>query len=134
MANPTLLAGAISGFLAVALGAFAAHGLQSWLPAASLKIFQTGAHYQLAHALLLVAIGVLREKAAQSPWLRLAGWSLGLGIVLFSGSLYLLALTQIRGFAALTPVGGVLFLTGWCALGIAAVRGGKASTPGKGGK
>jgi len=133
MANPFVLLGAINGFLAVALGAFAAHGLKTHLGAAALEIFQTGVQYQMVHALALLLVGALRETVPYSPWLRPAGWCLVLGILLFSGSLYALALSDARGIGAITPVGGVLFLLGWLALGLAAARPGTrvARTKGK---
>jgi len=119
--NPWLLAAAVNGFLAVAAGAFAAHGLSGRLDAHSMQTFETGARYQMYHALALgIAAASARGAAAQAAKTA-AGFFLA-GIVLFSGSLYLLALTGIRTFAIATPFGGVAFLIGWAALAWAATR------------
>ena len=98
-------AGAINGAIAVAAGAFAAHALKSRLDARALEVFETGARYQMYHALAIVLCGLL---AMTRP-----GWVLQVGIVLFSGSLYALALTGVKGLGAVTPFGGVAFLVGW---------------------
>jgi len=112
--------GALSGFVAVAAGAFGAHALRDRLSAAMLDTFQTGAQYQMYHALALVGVGILlaRFSSEGSPWLSAAGWLFVAGTVLFSGSLYLLALTDTRWLGAITPLGGVAFLLGWLALAI----------------
>lgn len=111
-------AGAASGLLAVGLGAFGAHALKDRLPADLLQAFETGARYQMYHALaLLGAAGWSSRRGA-----RLAAVAFAAGTVLFSGSLYLLALTGIRGWGVLTPFGGVAFLLGWGGLAWAAVR------------
>ncbi len=114
--------GALSGFVAVGAGAFGAHGLKARLAPDLLAVFETGARYQIYHALALLAVAW-----AVSRWPgRMAvasGWCFVAGTVLFSGSLYVLALTGIRGFGAITPVGGVLFLAGWLLLALAAWRG-----------
>ncbi len=93
-------------FLAVALGAFAAHGLKSRLTPEMLAVFETGVRYHVYHALALLALG-----AARGP--DKAGWCFVGGIVLFSGSLYLLALAGEKRFGMITPIGGLLFLAGW---------------------
>jgi uncharacterized membrane protein YgdD (TMEM256/DUF423 family) len=116
-----LILGAISGFLTVAFGAFAAHGLKALLSAGMLTTFQTGVDYQGLHALALLAVGLL-GRGADVAGLRLAGWSFVVGILLFSGSLYLLALTEIRWLGMITPVGGTAFLVGWAALAWHAYR------------
>ena len=116
-----LAAGAISAGLAVAAGAFGAHALRARLSPELLDVWKTGAHYQLAHALALLATGWL---AARAPG-GLAGWAGGLflaGTVLFSGSLYALVLTGVRALGAVTPLGGVAFLAGWVAFAWAALR------------
>ena len=112
--------GALSAFLAVAAGAFGAHALRDRLSATLLDTFQTGAQYQMYHALALVGVGILlaRFSADGSPWLSAAGWLFVAGTLLFSGSLYLLALTDTRWLGAVTPLGGVAFLLGWLALAI----------------
>ncbi len=120
MARFFLAAGAISGGLAVAAGAFGAHALRARLPADLLSAWQTGAQYQLAHALALLAVGSLaaRLPGAAAAW---AGWLFLAGSVLFSGSLYALALTGLRALGAVTPLGGIAFLGGWAALAWAAL-------------
>jgi uncharacterized membrane protein YgdD (TMEM256/DUF423 family) len=114
-----LLLAAFAGFSGVALGAFAAHGLKSRLSAEYLAVFQTGTHYQLIHALALFGVALL---ALQVPGraVQVAGACFALGIVLFSGSLYLLTLTGISKLGIITPFGGLAFLAGWASLGIAA--------------
>jgi uncharacterized membrane protein YgdD (TMEM256/DUF423 family) len=113
--------GAINAGLAVAAGAFGAHALKEWLASDLLAIFETGARYQMYHALGLIAVGLL--LARPSITLIASGWSMLGGIVLFSGSLYLLALTGVRGLGAVTPLGGVAFLAGWVLLAIGVWRG-----------
>ena len=110
-----LLVAAVAGFLAVGLGAFAAHGLRDVLSAEYLTVFQTGVHYQMVHALALLAVGMLLQKSPARS-LRIAAWSFTLGILLFSGSLYALTLSGVRGLGMVTPFGGVAFLVGWASL------------------
>jgi len=111
-----LLLGAAFGFLAVALGAFAAHGLEGRLDADRLAWFRTGVDYHLAHALALVLTGFLMREHAPHPAVRVAGFAFAFGIVVFSGSLYALALTGVTALGMITPFGGVGFLVGWVAL------------------
>ena len=113
--------GAVSGFLAVALGAFAAHGLKGKLPQDLFDVFEVGARYHMYHALALLgtAWAVTRWPGTAAT---AAGWLFVAGTVLFSGSLYALAVTGIRPLGAITPLGGVCFLAGWIALVFAAVR------------
>jgi uncharacterized membrane protein YgdD (TMEM256/DUF423 family) len=117
-----LALGALFAGLAVAAGAFGAHGLRSRLTPDMLDVFETAARYQMYHALALfvVAWAVARwpESAAS-----VAGWCFVAGIVVFSGSLYLLALTGMRWLGAITPIGGVAFLAGWGVLAWSAWRG-----------
>lgn len=113
-----LLIAAIAGFLAVALGAFGAHGLKSILSDYQLDIYKTAVNYQVWHALLLAVIA----NQAQHPLLVWASWSLVCGIVLFSGSLYLLALTGIKWLGMVTPLGGLSFLLGWGCLAVYAFK------------
>lgn len=113
--------GAVNGFLAVAFGAFGAHALKELLSPGLLAVFQTGVEYQGVHALALVAVGLL-GRDSRSKALNLAGWAFATGILLFSGSLYLLALTDIRLLGAVTPFGGTAFLLGWGALAWHAAR------------
>src|SRR5882762_2469024 len=107
--------GALSGFLAVLVGAFGAHTLRARLSPELLQAFETGARYQMFHALALLYIGMVAEREPRSR-LRAAGWLFVTGTLLFSGSLYALALSGMRFFGAITPLGGVCFLLGWLAL------------------
>lgn len=108
--------GAILACIAVALGAFGAHALRGRLPAERLAVFQTGVQYQMYHALGMMA-GPLAASSAGARSLReIAVWLFALGILLFSGSLYALALSGIRRFGAVTPLGGLCFLAGWILL------------------
>ena len=112
--------GALSGFLAVALGAFGAHSLRDRLTPDMLQVFQTGVTYQMYHALALVGVGILlgRFSVDGSPWLTAAGWLFVAGSIVFSGSLYALSVTNTTWLGAITPLGGVAFLLGWLALAI----------------
>jgi len=112
--------GALSGFLAVGLGAFGAHSLRDRLSADMLQVFQTGVSYQMYHALALIGVGILlgRFSVDGSPWLSASGWLFVAGTILFSGSLYLLSLTSTSWLGAITPLGGVAFLLGWLAVAI----------------
>ena len=112
---------AISGFLSVCLGAFAAHGLKHQITAESLAIWQTGVQYQMYHALTLLAIGLLYQTQA-SKALKLSGLAFILGSFLFSGSLYALALGAPKALGIITPLGGLSFLVGWAALVVHALR------------
>jgi|SRR5215469_2510006 len=120
--NPWLAVAAINGFIAVAAGAFGVHGLQSWLDAHALQIFETAARYQMYHAL---AIG-LAALATRSSAANLACILFLAGIILFSSSLYLLALTGMRSLGFITPFGGLAFIAGWAALAWAALKSGGA--------
>ncbi len=110
-----ILLGSLSGFIAVAAGAFGAHALRQRLPSEMLSIFETGARYQMYHALALLAVGIA-ASIRQAPSIQLAGWCFVAGTVLFSGSLDLLAFTENRVIGALTPLGGMAFLLGWLSL------------------
>ncbi|MEW5420332.1 DUF423 domain-containing protein [Amorphus sp. 3PC139-8] len=116
-----LIIGALNGFLAVALGAFAAHGLRGSVPEADLTIFNTGAHYHLVHAVALVVVALVGLNAKGWP-AKAAGILFLIGIVLFSGSLYFLGITGSRALVMITPVGGVAFLLGWLSLAMAGLR------------
>jgi uncharacterized membrane protein YgdD (TMEM256/DUF423 family) len=116
-------AGALSAFLAVAAGAFGAHALRARITPELLTVFETGARYQIYHALALLAVAWASQHWAGTP-LRVAGVLFIGGTLLFSGSLYLLALTGARWLGAITPLGGLLFLAGWAAFGIGIVKGG----------
>ena len=116
-----LMLAAFFGFTGVALGAFAAHGLKDRLSEQYLAIFHTGVTYQLVHALALFGVALLATQL-QSRLVTWAGVCFALGIVLFSGSLYVLTLTGISKLGMITPIGGLGFLAGWLCLGLAAWR------------
>lgn len=120
--NPWLVVAAINGALAVAFGAFGAHGLQGRFDAHALEIFETGARYHMYHALAMGLAALAVRSGAATPQASAAAALFLAGIVLFSGSLYLLALTGIKGFAFATPFGGLAFLAGWIALAWAAAK------------
>lgn len=113
-----LLIGALFAFLAVAFGAFGAHGLRNRLSPEMLAVFETAVRYQMYHSLALLLVGLMMAPMG-GTLIRLAGWAFAVGIVLFSGSLYLLALTGSTTFGAITPIGGLAFLIGWACLIIA---------------
>jgi len=114
--------GAVSAFFSVAAGAFGAHALRARLSPELLAVFETGARYQMYHALGLLAVAwaAARWPGALPQW---AGWLFAAGTVLFSGSLYALALSGVQWLGAITPLGGVAFLGGWICLALGAVRG-----------
>lgn len=122
MARLFLTLAAVSGFLAVAFGAFGAHGLRERLTPDMLAIFEVGVRYQMYHALALLGVALALERWPSGP-LAIAGWSFVIGTLIFSGSLYVLTLTGIRWLGAITPIGGVAFLVGWGALAWAAWSG-----------
>ena len=105
--------GAIGGFLAVAFGAFAAHGLEDTLSAERLVTWHTGNDYLAMHALAIIGVGLSIMQFGDSHMLRAAGWAFVVGVALFSGSLFALALTNTRWLGAITPFGGTAFLVGW---------------------
>ncbi len=122
MMKKTLAAFAgISGFLAVALGAFGAHGLRQQVSPAMLDVWQTAVLYQMFHSLALIAV-VLVWLTRDSKSLQFSAIFFSLGILLFSGSLYALVLTGISQLGAITPLGGLMFLAGWIALTIALLK------------
>lgn len=114
--------GSIFGLLGVALGAFGAHGLRGTLSAADLAIFETGVRYQLIHAVALLAAAWASTRWP-SGTVTVAGWLLVAGILVFSGSLYVLVLTGLRWMGAITPLGGVSFLVAWALLAWSALKG-----------
>jgi uncharacterized membrane protein YgdD (TMEM256/DUF423 family) len=137
--------GALAGFLAVALGAFGAHGLRDRLKPSpgdssreadlkrrQLENFETASRYNAYHALALVAVGLLAVSGRSGTALEIAGWSFVVGIFLFSGSLYAYGLLGRAWLGAITPLGGLAFLIGWLALAIAA-GGNGAARPGPAG-
>ena len=114
--------GSLSAFLAVALGAFGAHALKARLDANMLAVFETGVRYQMVHALALLAVGWACTRWP-GPAVTTSGWLFLVGTVFFSGSLYALALTGTRWLGAVTPIGGVAWLSAWLLLAWAAWRG-----------
>lgn len=114
-----LLSGSLLGGLAVVLGAFGAHGLKKYVPAETITTFQTGVQYQMYHALALVLTAIVFEKMGQQPLMQWAGYCFIIGIVLFSGSLYLLTAMKatgnvgMTGIGIITPFGGLFFIAGW---------------------
>lgn len=123
----SIISGAIHGFIAVAFGAFGAHALKEILDEYSTGIWDTAVQYQMFHAVALVIIGILMSKAifGEVKQLKVAMKCINAGIVFFSGSLFILALTGIKWLGAITPIGGVLFLTGWVLIIVATVKSGK---------
>ena len=119
-ARLAIILGAVAMFVAVALGAFGAHALKARLAPDMTAIWQTAVQYHAWHALALLATGVLLLQWPERGAFGVAGWLFLAGIVLFSGSLYALALSGVRGLGAVTPFGGVAFLAGWAALAWAA--------------
>jgi uncharacterized membrane protein YgdD (TMEM256/DUF423 family) len=117
-----IILGAINAFLSVALGAFGAHILEGRMEPKYIEIWGKGVTYQMLHAVGLLIIGVLLGKVPASSLLSWSGWLMFIGIVLFSGSLYILSVTQISVLGAITPLGGVAFLAAWVLVIIAAVK------------
>lgn len=127
--RPLLFGAAISGFATVALGAFGAHALRDVLASDMLTVWQTGVQYQGLHSLAVLIIGLLSIQLPDARGIRPAGWLMLLGILLFSGSLYLMATTGIKGLGIVTPFGGVAFLAGWGTLTYAIYRLPRPATP-----
>lgn len=114
-----LLLGSTSALLAVLLGAFGAHELKKQLSADMLAIFQTGVQYHFYHALGLLAVGLIATQILNSAAIKWSGWLMFAGILIFSGSLYLLSFTGHRWLGAITPIGGVAFIAAWVLLAYA---------------
>jgi uncharacterized membrane protein YgdD (TMEM256/DUF423 family) len=120
--NIWLLIAAINGFLAVAAGAFGAHGLQGRLDAHAMQVFETGARYHMYHALAIGLAALAARNPAAATGANAAAAFFLAGIILFSGSLYLLALTGTRTLGLVTPFGGLAFLVGWATLAWTATK------------
>lgn len=117
-----LIISSISGILSVALGAFGAHALKDKLQSEdTLDTYQTAVQYQFYHTLALLAIALLMTKY-ESQWLNYAGYSMTFGILIFSGSLYVLCFTGMKWMGAITPIGGLLFIAGWLFLLLTALK------------
>ncbi len=115
-----VLLGSLSAFLGVALGAFGAHGLKNKVTPDMLSVWETAVLYHLVHAIGLLLIGILCHLMPDVPLLRNAGWSILVGTLLFSGSLYVLVLTGAKPLGMITPLGGIAFLAGWLLLAMGA--------------
>lgn len=120
-----IAAGALSAFISVAAGAFGAHALKTRLAPELLIVFETGARYQMYHALALLAVAWVHTRWPATP-VAASGMLFIAGTLVFSGSLYLLALTGVRWLGAITPLGGLAFLAGWLCLAWAVIRAGSA--------
>ncbi len=118
--SPLIAIGALNAALAVAAGAFGAHALRERLEPRALEIFETGARYQMYHALAMILAGLLAARGVAGA--TTAGWLFLAGIAIFSGSLYALSLTDVKVLGAITPLGGVAFLAGWLWLAYSAWR------------
>ena len=121
MANTFMLIGSLAGFLGVAAGALGAHGLRNRLSPDMLAVFETAVRYQMYHVFALLITAAVIGRVGDARLLSIAGWSFITGVVLFSGSLYALALlgtSGMSGLGAVTPIGGLAFLVGWACLAI----------------
>lgn len=122
MAKTFLLIAVISGLMAVVIGAFGAHGLKHRVAEDLLVVYQTGVQYHFYHTLALLVVGILMLQYPQSVLLNWSGGLFVAGIVIFSGSLYLLALTGVRWLGAITPIGGLAFIAAWLTMAVAIYR------------
>lgn len=116
-----LILAALSGAISVGAGAFGAHAMRARLDARLFEVFETGAQYQMYHALALLAVAWVASRWP-GPLVTASGWLFVAGTILFSGSLYAMALTGIRALGAITPLGGACFIAGWLALAVAVMR------------
>lgn len=116
MAKLFITLGSLSGMVAVMLGAFGAHALRGRLDEYAQGVFQTAVQYHFYHSLALLAVGVLAITQPQTAMLKSSGWLFFIGILIFSGSLYLLSISGLRWLGAITPLGGLSFIAGWACL------------------
>jgi uncharacterized membrane protein YgdD (TMEM256/DUF423 family) len=116
MAKTFITLAALSGMLAVTFGAFGAHALKGKLDSYAMGVFETAVQYHFYHSLALLAVGVIALSQPETVMLKSSGWLFLLGIVIFSGSLYLLSLSGVRWLGAITPLGGLAFIGGWACL------------------
>ncbi len=121
MGNLFWIIGSLFGATGVALGAFGAHALKARLKPERLETFETGVRYQMMHAIGLLAVGLAAGRWPSAGLVTAAGWLFVAGILLFSGSLYLLVFTERRAWGAVTPLGGVAMIIGWICLALAAI-------------
>ena len=122
MTNLLITVAAINGLLAVVLGAFMSHSLEETISTELLTVFQTGVSYQMYHSLAALAVGVLSHIFPKARLLKFSAYSFLLGIAFFSGSLYLLALTELPMIGMITPIGGIFLIFGWVALFVFGIR------------
>jgi len=122
MQSVFLFLSAVCGLTGVAMGAFGAHGLKAILSAEMLAVYKTAVDYQMWHALGLGLIAVFRQQVPESALLKWAGWLMFAGIILFSGSLYLLAILNAKWLGMITPLGGVAFLAAWICVTVFAFK------------
>ena len=120
MAKLFITLGSLSGMLAVMLGAFGAHALRARLDDYAMGVFETAVQYHFYHSLALLAVGIVALSQPQTVLLKSSGWLFLIGILVFSGSLYLLGVTGIRWLGAVTPLGGLAFIGGWACLAASA--------------
>lgn len=119
MAKLFITLGACSGMLAVIFGAFGAHALKGRLDDYALGVFETAVQYHFYHSFALLAVGIIALSQPQTVLLRSSGWLFVLGLLIFSGSLYILSLSGLRWLGAVTPLGGLAFIAGWACLAVA---------------
>jgi len=117
-----LILGGFNAALVVLLGAFGAHGLKARMTAEMLAVYQTGVHYHLFHALGLIVVGLVATQISDSAYLRWSGWLMLVGIILFSGSLYVSSVSGLHWLGMITPFGGISFIAAWILFVIAIVK------------
>lgn len=122
MAKLFLALGCINAMLVVLIGAFGAHALKARLTVENMAVFQTGVQYHFYHAVGLILLGLIALQIPITPYLRWSGWLMLVGIVLFSGSLYALSITNIRWLGMITPFGGLAFIIAWLLLTIGIIK------------
>jgi len=122
MAKFYLALGCLNAMLVVLIGAFGAHGLKARLTVENMAVFQTGVQYHLYHAVGLILLGLIALQIPITPYLRWSGWLMLVGIVLFSGSLYALSITNIHWLGMITPFGGLAFIIAWLLLTIGIIK------------
>jgi uncharacterized membrane protein YgdD (TMEM256/DUF423 family) len=127
-AKGVVVTGAILMALGVAFGAFGAHIVEGMLTPDRFDVYQTAVQYHFYHALGLILIGALSQHLDATKWLRWSSWLITAGVVIFSGSLYLLTLTDTGWLGAITPIGGAAFIAGWLCLAVGVIKG--ADSPG----
>jgi len=122
MAKLFLVLGSINALLVVLIGAFGTHGLKARLTVENMTVFQTAVQYHFYHAVGLILLGLIAWHIPASPYLRWSGWLMLAGIILFSGSLYALSITNIRWLGMITPLGGTAFIIAWLLLTIGIIK------------